>query len=231
MNRDLQTQTQSQTQRNRWILSSLALFLLITPLLVFRLETGALLPYFGESYPPGQGTYIVMRPVGYTALTLLFFQVVLGIYHRQIAAWAGLKSLTRVHKSLGILTLAMAFLHPFLFFLARSLRAGSSAFWSTFFPQPTDFYHTHLFFGALALYGLLVGALAGLYGPRMTPRHWRRIHYINYLLFPIAWYHSFFIGAETRHPLVATILISMLLIVVVLICRHVIKLVRGLSLS
>lgn len=178
-------------------LAVLALFLL--PLLTMSSQTGAMTYYLGEGYPPGQSAYIAMRIAGHLAFVLLFLQIVLGLRRRTIERALGLGSLLSVHRSLGLAGFLLAASHPLLFEWARRLRTGQDSLKVTLWP-PRDhgFYELHQFFGALGLYLLVIGVLAGVYGPRLAPTWWRRLHAVNLVVFFLIWYHSFRIGTSTR---------------------------------
>lgn len=186
-------------RRRRLLVASAAVVLLVAPLAVFAGEIGTPTYYLGDDFPPGQAAYIMMRPAGHLAFALVFIQLVLGTAGRPIARWLGLRSLVGLHMAVGRTALAMIWLHPILFLWGGSLRAGEMTVRSTFAPDPLHNYYTlHLFFGAVALYVLTIGALGALIGPRVAPRRWRQVHRLNYLALPIAWYHGYFIGSETR---------------------------------
>ncbi len=183
----------------RWSLGGAALLLLALPVAIFWIKTAPLAFYFSGSYPPGQAFYIMMRPAGHLAFTLLFLQITLGLHGRSLASLMQVRSLLELHKAMAIPTLGAAILHPLLFACAGTLRVGHSTFQRTFFPNPTTNYWTwYFFFGALACYGMILGALAAIIGPRLLPRGWRWVHALNYLSFGMAWYHCRATGAEVR---------------------------------
>ena len=183
----------------RLLISAAAVILLVAPLAVFAIEIGSPAYYLGDAFPPGQAAYIMMRPAGQLAFTLVFFQIVLGTVGRPLSRWLGLRSLISLHRAVGITAFTLIWLHPLLFMWGGTLRAGDLTWRATFTPDPLHNYYTlHLFFGAAALYVLTVGILGAWLGPRKAPRYWRRIHRLNYIALPIAWYHGYFIGSDTR---------------------------------
>lgn len=197
-------------RRNR-ILAVLAVAaLLLLPLGALTRQTGTMAYYLGQGYPPGQGAYIMMRVAGHLAYSLVFLQILVGLLHRPFQRALGLGPLLPVHRSLGLAAFLLAVSHPVLFEWARQLRTGQSSIAATFWP-PRDhgFYELHQFFGALGLYLLLIGVLAGVYGPRLAPKAWRAVHAVNYAVFFLVWYHSLRIGTSTRIgalPLLYTVL-------------------------
>ncbi len=189
----------SAIRRNRSLAVLVVVALLFLPLGALTHQTGTMTYYLGQGYPPGQGAYIMMRIAGHLAYTLVFLQILVGLLHRPIQRALGLGPLLPVHRSLGLAAVLLAFSHPVLFEWARQLRTGQSTITATFWP-PRDhgFYELHQFFGALGLYLLLIGVLAGVYGPRLAPKAWRAVHGLNYGVFFLVWYHSLRIGTSTR---------------------------------
>jgi predicted ferric reductase len=194
------SQLPPETVRRHRLIAGLAVAaLLVLPLGSLTSQTGAMTYYLGEGYPPGQGAYIMMRIAGHLAFALVFLQIVLGLKHRGVAKWLGTTSLVPVHRSIGLAALMLALSHPILFEWARQLRTGQSTVTATFWPPThTGFYELHQFFGAIGLYLLIVGVIAGVVGPRLAPRAWKTVHYVNYAVFFLVWYHSFRIGTSTR---------------------------------
>jgi predicted ferric reductase len=210
--------TQKQ-QRNRLLLGLGALVVLVGPLLVIKSDTGAMTYYLGAGYPPGQTAYIMMRYAGYIAFGLIFLQIILGLHHARLRRWTGTSSLVPLHRAIGLSAMAFALLHPFMFAWARFLRTGQSAVKVTFWPPRHEgYYELHQFYGALGLYILIVGVLAGIFGPRLSPRHWRVIHGVNVIVFFLVWLHSFNIGSDTRVgplPLLYTAMVIMVAVLLV----------------
>ncbi len=203
-----------------------ALFLVALPLGVFWAEVGGLSHYFSAQYPPGQGAYIMMRAAGHLAFVLLFLQLVLGSNVRAIARWVGRPSLLRLHRALGGTTLAVALLHPILFLWARTLRSGLFEPLKVILPPPGDYYHNRLLLGAVCLYLLMAAIAAAIYGPRLLPRVWRRVHLLNYAAFFGLWLHAFSIGSETRHPVLVVLYGAMVVLVIAFGLRRLLGAIR-----
>ena len=205
-------------KRNRIVAALAVAILLFVPLATMTSQTGAMSYYMGEGYPPGQSAYIMMRISGHLAYTLIFIQIVIGTLHGRIEKWLGIGNMVPIHRSLGLTAFFFALSHPIFFEWARQLRTGQSTVVATFWPPTnTGFYELHQFFGALGLYTLVAGVLAGVVGPRLAPKAWRTVHYINYGVFFLVWYHSFRIGSSTRIgflPILYTVLATTVLVVV-----------------
>jgi predicted ferric reductase len=208
-------------RRNRLLLGLAALAVLLAPLAVIKADTGAMTYYLGAGYPPGQSAYIMMRYAGAIAFALVFLQLILGLHGRRIQRWIDGPPLLPVHRSLGLAAMAFAFLHPILFAWARWLRTGQSAVVVTFWPNRQEgFYELHQFYGAIALYALVVGVLAGIFGPRLAPRHWRLLHWLNLAVFILVWVHSFQIGSDTRVGPLPLLYSAMAAVVVLLVAER-----------
>ena len=178
-----------------------ALTVLALPLAVFVRWAGPLEYYGGGEFPRGQAAYLMMRPAGHLAFGLLFLQVLLGTQHERLGRWLGVRTLLPWHRALGVMAIGFALLHPLLFAWARSLRSGRLELFATLLPNPAEnYWERMLFVGALALYALLLGALAAACGPRVAPRGWLWVHRINYAAFGLAFWHGISVGAETRLP-------------------------------
>lgn len=205
-------------ERNRLVAALAVAALLFIPFASMTSQTGAMSYYMGEDYPPGQSAYIMMRIAGHLAYTLIFIQIVIGLLHGRIQKWLDIGNMVPVHRSLGLTAFLFALSHPVFFEWARQLRTGQSTVFLTFWPPTnTGFYELHQFFGAMGLYILVVGVLAGVVGPRLAPKAWRTVHYINYAVFFLVWYHSFRIGTSTRIgllPILYTVLATAVAVLV-----------------
>ncbi len=208
----------------RWTLAGSTLLLLALPLAVFWVKTAPLSFYFGDSFPPGQAIYIMMRPAGHLAYVLLFLQIVLGLHGKDLARLAGVPTLLPLHKAMAIPTLGAVFAHPLLFWWAASVRTGHNTFLNTFWPDPMRNYWTwYFFFGALAFYGVVLAVLAALVGPRLLPRAWRVIHGLTYVSFGLAWYHSRATGAEVRDQGLGVLYTAMALMAAGMLLRRLVS--------
>lgn len=203
----------------RLLALSAAITILGVPLTIFwaRLEASPSF-YLGDGFPPGQASYVMMRPAGHLAYCLLFLQIVLGLHGKRLARWMGLETLLPLHRALGFSTLGIMALHPLLFALASSLRTGKNKLWETFLPDPSAYYWAFYFFlGAIALYGTALAVAAAVWGPRWAPRAWRWIHGVNYLCLPVAWFHCRGTGNEVRDQPLEDVYGVMALAVVVML--------------
>jgi DMSO/TMAO reductase YedYZ heme-binding membrane subunit len=201
-----------------------ALTLLAAPLWIFLSAARPLAYFGGTEFPPGQAAYLMMRPAGHIAFVLVFVQIVLGALGPRLGGWMNWPGLGGWHRVIGMVALGFVLLHPLLFAWGRTLRAGQLELLPTFFPNPGEnYWELMLFVGALAMYALLFGAAAAIWGRRLAPRSWRWIHAINYLGFLLAYWHSIRIGSETRISFLPVLYSVMAVMVAVLLAMRVLR--------
>lgn len=135
---------------------------------------------------------ILFRLVGVYAFSLLSIQVLLGAYLPLLGALFG-RSLFPIHVVLGVTTYVFAFTHPIL--LSASPGWDPAA---VFLPSiPDSSYYAIVSLGRISLFLLTLTVLAGLLRNRLGPV-WRRIHWLNYVIFPLIWFKSWQIGSDIR---------------------------------
>jgi len=119
---------------------------------------------------------------------LLAFQYVLSSRIKWIEKGIGLDRLFGIHQICGGIILALITAHPLLILLSERLQG---------YAAPFGFLKV---LGLIAI--LLVWAAAGsalLYGRiPMGYESWKRIHCIGYLILPLAFVHSFFMGSTLQ---------------------------------
>jgi len=142
-----------------------------------------------------------------TGFILLVFQFVLSSRIKWVEKGIGLDALLVMHKLCGGLILALATVHPLLILLSERLQG---------YAAPMGFLKI---LGLLAL--LLVWVTAGaalLYGKiSLAYETWKGIHRVGYVILPLAFLHSLFIGSTLqRGPLRGFWMILALIYVAVL---------------
>jgi DMSO/TMAO reductase YedYZ heme-binding membrane subunit len=128
---------------------------------------------------------------GLIAFTLVTFQVLIA---------TNLRWLTRVwpqiivfHRAQGTFALLFAFLHPF-FILAGY---GVSNYIHYRFVAPGNRIYLIPAYMVLTILILTVTTAHIAWWGRNLP-FWRKLHKLNYLVFPLAWLHSWFLGSDVR---------------------------------
>ncbi len=128
------------------------------------------------------------RFLALSGFVLLLFQYIFSSRLKFIERGTGLDWMLGIHKPLGLITLSAVTLHPLLIFISERLQGYSTPF------------------GFLKLVGLtsllLLWVTAGsamLFSRvRMRYESWLGIHRIGYLILPLAFFHSFFMGTALR---------------------------------
>jgi hypothetical protein len=185
--------------RVQWRLGALLAcgIVLIAPVASWLRSVGNPADYFQATLPPGQALYVLSKLVGLMVFSLLWLQGLLALA-RRVPLLRGLPSVSSgAHRGLRLALVATAFLHFGLFFTAASVRAGSPA-WSLWVPQLTGgSYNLHVSLGLVALWLLLVGALAG-WRSRRGSKRWKWAHQVWLVAFALVFLHGFGIGSESR---------------------------------
>lgn len=131
--------------------------------------------------------------VGLYAFTFVFFQVVFGSSMRLlIRVYPAFLSFHRRH---GLFTLLFALTHPVMRILGISLAAvlKNPAFGIS---HKMSFFY---WLGYFQLFLLLLTVIAALLRSRpWLVKYWRKIHYLNYLIFISVWLHSWFLGSDIQ---------------------------------
>jgi predicted ferric reductase len=162
--------------------------------------------------------YELGRLFGLFAFVLVFFQYLLSSKIKAVERGIGLDVLLRTHKVCGIVALILAMAHPSCIVISEKLQGYGSPF------------------GFLKLMGvctllILCGTVvfAGLYQKlRLSYDQWKRMHTAGFVLFPLGFIHSFFLGSGLQKaPL--KILWSILALVYLAIIAH--KIVKGIRLK
>src|SRR3989344_1221411 len=146
-------------------------------------------------------SYNLFRLAGLTAFTLVSFQIATGPY---MHLWKKLYGdrFYLFHSYEGLFVLLFALLHWGLIHLYMAFADLSISEFSFLYEKP------YIYFGpiALILIGLTVStaALAVFVQHKKSERWWRYIHYANYAVFLLVFFHSMRIGsdvARTGSPL------------------------------
>ena len=136
--------------------------------------------------------YDIGRLAALIGFVIIVFQYLFISRIKWIERGIGLDRLLAVHKYFGIIILILTFTHPGLLFLSEKIQGSST---------PIGLIKI-MGFIALILVWFAAGA-AMIYGKvNISYEIWKRIHFAGYLVFPIAFLHSFLIGSTVqRGPL------------------------------
>ncbi len=148
-------------------------------------------PGEAESKPGGKAetqkvrTYLyrVGRYLALAGFVLILIQYILSSKIRLIERRIGLDKLFIFHRKIGVVGLALIFLHPISLFIANGLEG----------------YNFLLkLLGILTLLILLVAAGAAILQAKLRLKYetWKNIHRAGYAIFPLAFVHSLFLGSD-----------------------------------
>jgi predicted ferric reductase len=138
---------------------------------------------------------------GLYAFVFLWAQIIVGPFTKPLSRLYGPAKVLRWHRSQGIFTFLLATLHPILFHFGMFLVTGNAfGFFSdleTYFNSPTFLWVAH--FGPFAwMLMILTIATAILRDHPLIWKHWHKIHMLNYIVFILAFLHSFNFGSDTQ---------------------------------
>jgi predicted ferric reductase len=154
-----------------------------------------------------QSTLQVIFPlVGLYAFTFVTFQVLIATNLYWLKnIWP---RIINFHHFQGTFALLFALLHPFFILIGFGLstyihyRFVPSGKWPLLIPAYT----------ALAIMVCTVTTALLAWHGRNVP-FWRRLHVLNYFVFPLVWVHSWFIGSDTALSFLRTMWLVYLLLI------------------
>lgn len=129
--------------------------------------------------------------VGLYAFTLVWLQLMIGTNInalRRVFPW-----IETWHRTEGVFTFLFAVSHPALLLIG----VGWTDYQAKSFVDPKMVPYVWLGTIQLGLLCLTVGT-ALLRRTRWLRNHWRKIHYLNYLIFISVWIHSWFLGSDVQ---------------------------------
>jgi DMSO/TMAO reductase YedYZ heme-binding membrane subunit len=143
--------------------------------------------------------YTAFRFFGLYGMALLWGQIVLGPFLRPLSKIFSPAKVIAWHATEGIFAILFATLHPLLFYTAYSLspNAGPIPEALISYLGPTMFIWG--FLGNIAWVLMVITVITALL--RTKPfmyKHWQKVHLLNYLVFSLAFFHSFKIGTDVQ---------------------------------
>lgn len=133
---------------------------------------------------------------GLYALSFLWIEFTIGAWRRVLNSIFNPTKLLNFHVAEGVFTFLFALLHPFL--LGWSLQLSGINFFRFISNSPNQV-KPYLLSGILALLLLTLAVLAGLLRKKIfIVRHWKKVHYLNYLVLPLVLFHSWNLGSHVQ---------------------------------
>jgi sulfoxide reductase heme-binding subunit YedZ len=137
------------------------------------------------------------RGAGVVSLVLLTGVVVLGIVSAmrwQTASWPRFLT-TGFHRNLALATLVFLLLHVVTAVVDPFTALGWQA---AIIPFSSSYRRLWLGLGVVGIYLLLAIVVTSLLRPLFGPRVWRTVHWLAYLMWPVALIHSIGTGTDPR---------------------------------
>ena len=129
--------------------------------------------------------YELGRLFGLMAFVLIWFQYLLSSKVKTFERGIGLDTLLNIHNVCGILALILAIAHPAAIVISEKLQGYAS---------PFGFLKVMGVCTLLILCGTVFVA-SSYHKIRLSYDKWKRVHTTAYVLFPLAFIHSFFLGS------------------------------------
>lgn len=168
----------------------------------------------------GQSLWFASRGTGLVAVLLLTATTALGALHTGRAAGRRWPRFTvqAVHRNLSLLALVFLAVHV----ASAILDPYAGIAWIDAVVPFTSSYHPFwVGLGAVALDLLLAVTITSLLRLRIGLRRWRAIHYLAYLLWPVAMLHGVGIGgADTRTAWVVIVYVLCAVTVVAAVAKR-----------
>jgi DMSO/TMAO reductase YedYZ heme-binding membrane subunit len=140
---------------------------------------------------------ILFRLFGLYAFVLTWSQVMLSTLRIPLQKLFGSR-IVKMHIFLGTFTLLFALTHYLMFTVANLLVGIGPLRAISEYLGPYTLYG---YLGLTAFYLMVLTVASGLLRAHpFMQNHWRKIHYLNYLIFIFVFIHSFFIGSDTQTP-------------------------------
>ncbi|HKV32603.1 MAG TPA: ferric reductase-like transmembrane domain-containing protein [Candidatus Dormibacteraeota bacterium] len=159
------------------------------------------------------------RGAGVVTLVLLTGVVVLGIASAmrwQTASWPRFLT-TGFHRNLALATLIFLALHIVTAVVDPFTALGWQA---ALIPFSSSYRRFWLGLGVVAIYLLLAIAVTSLLRPIFGPRTWRLVHWLAYLMWPVAVIHGMGTGTDPRFAwMLAIEAVCIGVVVAVVACR------------
>lgn len=185
-----------------WITYGLITVVLVAPAMAWWWSVGDPSVYFTHDLPVGQGLYAFAKLAGLLGFALLWVQAVLGMAPR-VPLFRAMPAISRsTHIWLGSSAALLIVAHVGLFVAGSSLRKKTVA-WDLLLPNlDHGYYFQMITLGAVALYLLILGLLAG-WRLHHGQRRWKAVHMLWPVVFVLALVHSLTIGSESRYGALA----------------------------
>lgn len=158
---------------------------------------------------------MIDRASGLFAYLFLFLAILSSEYMRQMKKIFG-KGFIAIHHHIARIGVTLMLIHPIAFALEESS-------FLVFIPVLLPIKDFLELAGRPALYLILIATLAGMYRKKIIKK-WKKIHYLNYIAFPLLFVHSWLIGTDLQSGIMQLLWFTMFfLVIAIFIHKHIIK--------
>ena len=177
----------------------MVLLAMVVGTLVAALVLPAWLPNLANSLlgSDPKAFWYLSRGSAFVALTLLWASMAFGLSmsNKLARLWPGAPAAFAMHEYISLLGLAFSIFHGLILlgdhYINFDLR-------QVIVPFAASSYRPLLVgFGQLGFYVWLMVALSFYIRPRLAPKAWRAIHYLSFLTYVMAFYHSITSGTDS----------------------------------
>lgn len=142
--------------------------------------------------------YLLLRLTGLYAFVLLFLQIMHGAFMPFWNNIFGPKSPV-THEKVGIIIYILILFHPFFYIFSVGMELGFIQALPALLPKINTEYELHLTYGKVALTLLTLSVLAVYFRHlKILNKHWIKFHVLNYVVFFLAFYHSYKVGSDSH---------------------------------
>jgi predicted ferric reductase len=177
----------------------LVLLAIVVGTLVAALVLPSWMPNLANSLlgPDPKAFWYLSRGSAFAALSLLWVSMALGLgmTNKMARTWPGAPAAFAIHEYVSLLGLAFSIFHALILLGDHYIKFDLV---QVVVPFAANSYKPLLVgFGQLGFYIWLIVALSFYVRPRIGPKTWRAIHYISFLMYGMAIYHSISSGTDT----------------------------------
>lgn len=151
-----------------------------------------------DTAKPAQLFLLLTRLFALLAFILISLQLTLGALHSRLIQILGAKAY-QYHIVFGLTGLFVLFLHPLSYGLSNYFLTNSFSDLVVLLPKiPTGLLEVYISIGRVAFYLLITSITVAYLRKRFFRRSWHKIHYLNYIAYPMILVHSKYLGINVN---------------------------------
>ena len=143
-------------------------------------------------------SYLILRFLGLLGITLIFIQIMLGVFMDYWKSIFGMKIL-KFHIIEGFIAYLIILSHPIFYFIYNLQTLSFTNSLLSILPNFANSWEIYIDIGELGIIFLTIGVMAGIFRTYpLISKHWRLFHKLNYIVFTLIIIHSFPLGTDTK---------------------------------